>query len=125
MRSSPCHAPARARAASAPPGFDLALAVFYRHVGLVVDDELSLRLRELASTRMIDRARVLGAALRLAYVVTAAMPGVLPHTSLAVERHRLALRLKGLYAALAGERVASRLRSLARLIGREPVMLVG
>jgi exopolyphosphatase/guanosine-5'-triphosphate,3'-diphosphate pyrophosphatase len=103
----------------------LALAVFYRHVGLVVDDELSLRLRELASTRMIDRARVLGAALRLAYVVTAAMPGVLPHTSLAVERHRLALRLKGPYAALAGERVASRLRSLARLIGREPVMLVG
>jgi exopolyphosphatase/guanosine-5'-triphosphate,3'-diphosphate pyrophosphatase len=103
----------------------LALAVFYRHVGLVVDDELSLRLRELASTRMIDRARVLGAALRLAYVVTAAMPGVLPHTSLAVERHRLALRLKGQHAALAGERVASRLRSLARLIGREPVMLVG
>jgi exopolyphosphatase/guanosine-5'-triphosphate,3'-diphosphate pyrophosphatase len=103
----------------------LALAVFYRHVGLVIDDELSLRLRELASTRMIDRARVLGAALRLAYVVTAAMPGVLPHTSLAVERQRLALRLKGPHAALAGERVASRLRSLARLIGREPVMLVG
>src|ERR1700693_1967750 len=73
----------------------LALAVFYRHVGLVMDDELSLRLRELASTRMIDRARVLGAAMRLAYVVTAAMPGVLPHTSLAVERHRLALRLPG------------------------------
>ena len=73
----------------------LALAVFYRHVGLVMDDELSPRLRELASTRMIDRARVLGAALRLAYVVSAAMPGVLPHTSLAVERHRLALRLPG------------------------------
>ena len=56
----------------------LALAVFYRHVGLVMDDELSPRLRELASTRMLDRARVLGAALRLAYVVSAAMPGVLP-----------------------------------------------
>jgi exopolyphosphatase / guanosine-5'-triphosphate,3'-diphosphate pyrophosphatase len=103
----------------------LALAVFYRHVGLVMDDELSLRLRELASTRMIDRARVLGAALRLAYVVSAAMPGVLPHTSLAVERHRLALRLRGERAALAGERVLNRLRSLARLIGREPVMLLG
>ena len=43
-----------------------------------MDDELSPRLRELASTRMLDRARVLGAALRLAYVVSAAMPGVLP-----------------------------------------------
>jgi exopolyphosphatase / guanosine-5'-triphosphate,3'-diphosphate pyrophosphatase len=103
----------------------LALAVFYRHVGLVVDDELSPRLRELASTRMIDRARVLGAALRLAYVVSAAMPGVLPRTPLAVERHRLALRLPGPCSALAGERVSNRLRALARIIGREPVMFLG
>jgi len=103
----------------------LALAVFFRHVGLVMDDELSPRLRELVSTRMLDRARVLGAALRLAYVVSAAMPGVLPKTLLAVERHRLALHLPGSYAALAGDRVLSRLRSLARLIGREPVMLIG
>jgi exopolyphosphatase/guanosine-5'-triphosphate,3'-diphosphate pyrophosphatase len=103
----------------------LALAVFYRHVGLVMDDALSPRLRELASTRMLDRARVLGAALRLAYVVSAAMPGVLPQTRLAVERHRLALHLPGRFAALAGERVLTRLRSLSRLIGREPVMLMG
>ncbi len=103
----------------------LALSVFYRHVGFVIDDELSPRLRELASTRMIDRARVLGAALRLAYVVSAAMPGVLPKTTLAVERHRLALHLPGATAALAGERVANRLRGLARLVGREPVMLMG
>ncbi len=103
----------------------LALAVFFRHVGLVMDDELSPRLRELVSTRLLDRARVLGAALRLAYVISAAMPGVLPETSLAIERHRLALRLPGEFAALAGERVMNRLRSLARLIGREPVMLMG
>jgi len=103
----------------------LALAVFYRHVGPVTDDEVSPRLRELASTRMLDRARVLGAALRLGHVVSAAMPGVLPKTPLAVERHRLALRLPGEFAALGGERVLSRLRSLARLIGREPVMLLG
>jgi exopolyphosphatase / guanosine-5'-triphosphate,3'-diphosphate pyrophosphatase len=113
------------------PGVDhagrayLALSVFYRHVGFVAEDELSQRLRELASTRMIDRARVLGAALRLAYVVSAAMPGVLPKAVLAVERHRLALRLPGQSAALAGERVLNRLRSLGRLIGREPVMLMG
>jgi exopolyphosphatase / guanosine-5'-triphosphate,3'-diphosphate pyrophosphatase len=103
----------------------LALAVFYRHVGLVMDDELSPRLRELASTRMIDRARVLGAALRLAYVISAAMPGVLTRTALAVERHRLALHLPGGTAALAGERILNRLRSLARIIGREPVVLMG
>jgi exopolyphosphatase/guanosine-5'-triphosphate,3'-diphosphate pyrophosphatase len=100
----------------------LALSVFYRHVGLIMDDELSPRLRELASTRMIDRARVLGAALRLAYVVSAAMPGVLPRTALSVEHHRLALKLPGETAALASERVLTRLRSLARLIGREPML---
>ncbi len=103
----------------------LALSVFFRHVGLVMDDELSPRLRELVSTRMLDRARVLGAALRLAYVVSAAMPGVLPETSHAVERHRLALRLPGEFAALNGERVSNRLRSLGRLVGRETVTLMG
>jgi exopolyphosphatase / guanosine-5'-triphosphate,3'-diphosphate pyrophosphatase len=103
----------------------LALAVFFRHVGLVMDDELSPRLRELVSTRLLDRARVLGAALRLAYVISAAMPEVLPETSLAIERHRLALRLPGEFAALNGERVLNRLRSLGRLIGRESVTLMG
>jgi len=103
----------------------LALTVFFRHVGLVMDDELSPRLRELVSTRMLDRARVHGAALRLAYVISAAMPAVLPETPLAIERHRLALRLPGEFAALAGERIVNRLRSLARLIGREPVVLLG
>jgi exopolyphosphatase / guanosine-5'-triphosphate,3'-diphosphate pyrophosphatase len=100
----------------------LALAVFYRHMGLV-DDELSPRLRELASTRMLDRARVLGAAMRVAYIVSAAMPGVLPDTPMQVTRGKLVLKLPGKYAELAGERVANRLRQLARLIGREPVVM--
>ena len=99
----------------------IALAVFFRHVGLV-DDELSPRLRELASTRVLDRARVLGAALRVAYLLSAAATGVLPHTPLVVERGRLVLRLDGGCQALAGERVLARLRQLARLIGREPVV---
>src|SRR5437588_352056 len=41
---------------------------------------------------------------------------------LAVERGALVLRLEGDFAALAGERVFNRLKQLARLIGREPVM---
>jgi exopolyphosphatase/guanosine-5'-triphosphate,3'-diphosphate pyrophosphatase len=99
----------------------LALAVFFRHVGLV-DDELSPHVRELASARMLDRARVLGASLRVAYLVSASMPGVLPHTPLVVERGKLKLKLHGKFTALAGERLFNRLRQLARLIGREPVM---
>ncbi len=101
----------------------LALAVFFRHVGLT-DDELSPRLRELATTRMLDRARVLGAAMRVAYMITAGQSGVLPKTPLRVERGRLNLRIPRRYSALGGERVFNRLRQLARLIGREP-MIVG
>ncbi|HEX2654111.1 MAG TPA: exopolyphosphatase [Xanthobacteraceae bacterium] len=97
----------------------LALAVFFRHVGLI-DDELSPRLRELASTRLIDRARVLGAAMRVAFLVSAAMPGVLPRAPMVVRRGKLVLKLEGKLGALAGERLYSRLRQLARLIGCEP-----
>jgi exopolyphosphatase/guanosine-5'-triphosphate,3'-diphosphate pyrophosphatase len=101
----------------------IALAIFFRHVGLLHDEELSPRIRELASTRTLDRARVLGAALRVAYMVSASQPGVLPRTPLRVERYRLVLRLQGNCAALAGERVSSRLKHLARLVGREPVVM--
>jgi exopolyphosphatase / guanosine-5'-triphosphate,3'-diphosphate pyrophosphatase len=101
----------------------LALSVFFRHVGVTHDEELSPRMRELASTRMLDRARVLGAAMRVAYLVSASQPGVLPRTPLKVERHRLVLRLERECAALAGERVFSRLKHLARLVGREPVII--
>ena len=100
----------------------LALSVFFRHVGLI-DDELSPRLLELVSTRMLDRARVLGAALRVGYLVSAAMPGILPRAPLAVERGALVLRLEGQFAALSGERVFNRLKQLARLIGRDPVIV--
>jgi exopolyphosphatase / guanosine-5'-triphosphate,3'-diphosphate pyrophosphatase len=102
----------------------LSLAVFFRHVGLEHDD-LAPHVRELATARMIDRARVLGTAMRVAYLVSAAMPGVLANTPMVVERGKLKLKLQGRYAALAGDRVFARLRQLARLIGREPVMETG
>src|SRR4029077_4059687 len=102
----------------------ISLAVFFRHVGLV-DDELSPRLRELATTRMLDRARVLGAALRVAYLVSASTTGVLPKTPMLVEKGRLVLRFANATKPRGGGRVFARLRQLARLIGREPVMEVG
>jgi len=75
--------------------------------------------RELASTRMIDRARVLGGALRVAYLISGAMPGVLPRAPLTVQHSELVLKLKGRDTALNGERLSNRLRQLGRLIGRE------
>jgi len=99
----------------------ISLAVFFRHVGLI-DDELSPRLRELATSRVLDRARVLGAALRVAYLISASTTGVLPKTPMVAERGRLVLRFENGFKALAGDRVFARLRQLARLVGREPVM---
>jgi exopolyphosphatase / guanosine-5'-triphosphate,3'-diphosphate pyrophosphatase len=99
----------------------VAVTVFFRHVGLA-GDELSPHVRELLTTRMIERARVLGVAMRVAYLVSGAMAGVLPYAPLAVERGKLKLRLAGRYRDLAGERVFARLRQLARLVGCEPVM---
>ncbi len=99
----------------------LALTAFFRHVGLS-EDELSPRLRELATTRMLDRARILGAAMRVAYLLTAGQGGVLLKTPMQVKKGRLVLRLPGRQARLASDRVFNRLRQLARLIGREPAI---
>jgi exopolyphosphatase/guanosine-5'-triphosphate,3'-diphosphate pyrophosphatase len=100
----------------------LAMAIYFRYMGLI-EDELPPRLRELASTRMLDRARVLGASMRVAYLVSASMPSVLPNTPLRVLRGKLTLRLKGKYAPLASDRLFNRLRQLARIVGREPVIV--
>ena len=99
----------------------LALSVYFRHAGLS-EDELSPRLREVSTPRILDRARVLGAAMRVAYVLTAGQNGVLPKTPMLVRRGKLVLRLPGKLSKLSSDRLFSRLRQLARLIGREPVI---
>jgi exopolyphosphatase/guanosine-5'-triphosphate,3'-diphosphate pyrophosphatase len=96
----------------------LALAVFYRYAGLN-DEDLSPRIREIASTRLLDRARILGAVMRVAYVASASMPGVLPRSPLVVEKGVLKLKLSGELAALASGRLYNRVRQLGKLIGRE------
>jgi len=99
----------------------LALSVYFRHAGLSEED-LSPRLRELATTRMLDRARVLGASMRVAYIITAGQGGVLPKTPMKVRRGKLVLTLPGKFAPLGSDRLFNRLRQLARLVGREPVI---
>ena len=96
----------------------LALSVFFRHVGLH-EEELSPRLRELATPYILDRARVLGAAMRVAYILTAGHGGVLPNTPMQVKRGKLTLHLPGKFGGLASDRLAGRLRQLGRLIGRD------
>ena len=54
----------------------IALANLFRHEG-VFDDSLSVELRALATPRHVERARLLGAMLRVVYLFSASMPGVI------------------------------------------------
>ncbi len=97
----------------------LALTNLFRHEGLR-EDLVSPRIREITAPAIIARARLLGAAMRVAYLVSASMPGVLPRTSLKLNGERLVLTLPENLKDLAGDRLANRVRQMARLIGKEP-----
>ncbi len=101
----------------------LALSVYYRHIGLS-DNDLSPRLRELATSHQLEHARILGAAMRVAYIVSAAMPGVLTQAPVACEGKRVVLRLPKHLKDLASDRLNSRLKQLAKLLGKEPLVFI-
>ncbi len=101
----------------------IALAMSYRYLGL--DANVNPRIRALVSPRMIDRARLLAGATRVAYLVSAAMAGVLPRTPMLCAKSKLTLTLPPDLAALASDRLNNRLKQLARLIGREANITIG
>lgn len=101
----------------------LALANFYRHEGLI-DEQLSPRIRELASTRLMERARALGATLRVAHLISGAMPDVVGRSRVEKRGKSFALILPSDLAALGGARVLRRLGVLARFGGLEPMIVV-
>ena len=94
----------------------LALAIYYRHAGLS-EEELGPRVREIAPLRLREAARALAAALRLAYLVSGAVEGVLPRTGIRRADNRLELVLPPDLADLRGTRLDSRLRQFAALGG--------
>lgn len=96
----------------------LALSNFYRHEGLI-DEQLSPRIREIAPTRIMERARALGATLRVAYLISGAMPGVVGRTRVVSRGRDLTLVLPSDLKPLAGARVIRRLRQLAKLAGMQ------
>lgn len=92
----------------------LALASYYRHMGLV-EDALSPALARLATPRLMDRAKTLGAAFRVAFILSAAMPGIVPDTRVTRDGVRLILDLPPHLADLDGEVLLRRFRQLAKL----------
>ena len=96
----------------------LALSVFFRHAGLN-ETEVSPRLAALAKPKLAEKAKLLGALMRVAYLVSAAMPGVLPRTPVKREGRMLVLELPADLAPLASERLMARLKGLAKVSGLE------
>jgi len=102
----------------------LALASAYRHDG-IFNDGIAPEIKALAPPRVLERARVLAAMMRVVYLLTAAMPGVMP--SLKWESRgngALALVLPASLADLYGERPAGRLAQLARITNRRLMLAV-
>jgi len=94
------------------------LAVFYRYAGLSEENEPPETIQDLVPASMLERARVLGAAFRVAHLISAARPGVLPTTRFRAEGRTLMLVFEHRVVDLVADRVGGRFRQLARLVGR-------
>jgi exopolyphosphatase/guanosine-5'-triphosphate,3'-diphosphate pyrophosphatase len=96
----------------------LALAVYFRHEGMAAE-KASPMLRSLAGPRLFERARLVGALLRVAFPISAGMEGALSRLPLIVEDRRVTLTLPSDMAALPGDRLLNRVRGLGRVLGLE------
>lgn len=94
----------------------LAEVLAVRYMGLK-HKSISQALLNLAGPGASQRARTIGAAFRVAYPMSAAMPGILPRTSFEMVGGRLVLRLPEDLAFLSGEHLAGRLDQLAGVVG--------
>ncbi|MBI1383726.1 MAG: exopolyphosphatase [Rhizobiales bacterium] len=101
----------------------MALAIYYRHEGLV-NDTLVSRLRQFVAPDLLKRARVLGAALRTGHMIAIGRPGVIGHARLAVVDGKLRLTLSRPVVNLDGERLRRRLGVLAKELGLDAVMVL-
>ena len=103
----------------------LALAIFHRHENSDDTGEaLSERLRGLVSKRVQRRARIIGAAVRTAHMLSIGMAGVIDDTPLSYEGNTLVLTIPKPYSGLDGERLRRRFEQLAALLGKTAAIKV-
>jgi exopolyphosphatase/guanosine-5'-triphosphate,3'-diphosphate pyrophosphatase len=103
----------------------LALTNYFRHEGVFQDSGVA-EIAKLATPRYLERARLLGAMMRVVYLLSASMPGVIPRLRWEARANgALALVVPRDLAGLAGERPAGRLGHLARVTGRKLELAIG
>ncbi len=84
------------------------------------NDELSGRLKAIVSKRVQKRARIIGAAVRTAHMLSIGVAGVIDETPLSYDGGKLVLTIPKAYAGMDGERLRRRFAALAELLEREP-----
>jgi exopolyphosphatase / guanosine-5'-triphosphate,3'-diphosphate pyrophosphatase len=94
------------------------LSVFFRYAGLSEENQPPPMIVDQLTPAMLERARVLGAAFRVAHLISAARPGVLPATHFRSQDRKLMLVFEHQMVDLVADRVGSRFKQLARLVGR-------
>lgn len=97
----------------------LASCIYFRHDGVGSMDAIDPRLRELVSTRMMERARVLGGIMRVAFMLSAGMSGQLTRYTLSSTSKTVQLHVPLVESTVMGERLNNRLKRLAKLVGRQ------
>ena len=100
----------------------IALTNYYRFEGLRDDHETD-ELATIATPRFLELAKLLGGLLRVAYIFSASMPGVVRNLRFEPSRDAAAgadleLVVPHEYAAFQGERIEGRLQQLAKLTGK-------
>jgi exopolyphosphatase/guanosine-5'-triphosphate,3'-diphosphate pyrophosphatase len=102
----------------------IALANYFRHDGLK-NATLAPEIRTITSDRIWDRSRYLGAFFRVAYLFTAAMPGVIGDVTWRErEDGAMELILPRRLAELHGSRPMGRINQLAKIMNREIALVV-
>jgi len=96
----------------------VALSVFFRYAGLSEENQPPTIIQQQVTAPMLERDRMLGAAFRVAHLISAARPGVLPATHFRTQDRKLMLVFEHQMVDLVADRVGSRFRQLARLVGR-------
>jgi len=96
----------------------LALSVYYRYAGFSAENEPPEIVRALVTPAQVERARLLGALFRVAHLISAAQPGVLPAAHFTVQDRKMMLVFEHRLVDLVADRVGSRFKQLARLVGK-------
>ena len=94
----------------------MGLSVFYRYAGFREQNEPPARVRELVTQAMDERARLLGAAFRVAHLISAARPGA-AGTHFRSRRAQADAGVRDRLVDLVADRVGSRFKQLA-VLGR-------